>query len=595
MSRHRYPVEICRVFERTATTKLQAALTSPKESESNEAVKASEGGNKVSDAPREKQGNRKGVKSSEPSKNTNDGARAKQATLKAVLGEALGYGPALSEHIILDAGLIPNTKVTKDSKFDIDTIQRLAQSVTKFENWLKDIYDEFCPILLNQFKSREFVKFETFDAALDEFYSKIEGQRPEQQQKAKELLACNYVIVTWAASNENLANASVVVWACYGHSLFTCPKENRVHTLKKEADRCIKMAELIEYNLEDVDAAILAVRVALANGMNWEDLARMVEVDLALSAHANARRWYEQKKRQENKQEKTIIAHEKAFKAAEKKSCVQLSQNKMIVKRYMSKGDLYIHADLHGASSTVIENHKPEHPPGVGFKDCHKCLWVYPHQVSKTASTGEYLTVGSFMIRGKNFLPPHPLMMGFGLLFCLDESSLGSHLNDRRVRGEEEGAQDFEENESLKGNSDSESEKEETDEKRTAESKSIMDPSTHQPILEGFSEISSAHNELTTSNVGSINLPEVPLEERNMLNGNDSEHIDDISGIHVSSVNPQLEDFIDRALELGSNTASGKKYALETSQVDLEEHNHEDRKAKVREKPYTSYQSQRKK
>ncbi|CBI22840.3 unnamed protein product, partial [Vitis vinifera] len=583
MSRHRYPVEICRVFERTATTKLQAALTSPKESESNEA----------------KQGNNKGVKSSEPSKNTNDGARAKQATLKTVLGEALGYGPALSEHIILDAGLIPNTKVTKDSKFDIDTIQRLAQSVTKFENWLEDvisgdqvpegyilmqnkifgkdcppsqpdrgsqIYDEFCPILLNQFKSREFVKFETFDAALDEFYSKIESQRSEQQQKAKE-----------GSAMQKLTKIRV-------------DQENRVHTLKKEVDHCIKMAELIEYNLEDVDAAILAVRVALANGMNWEDLARMVkeekksgnpvaglidklylerncmtlllsnnldemdddektlpvdkvEVDLALSAHANARRWYEQKKRQENKQEKTVIAHEKAFKAAEKKTRLQLSQektvatishmrkvhwfekfnwfissenylvisgrdaqqNEMIVKRYMSKGDLYIHADLHGASSTVIKNHKPEHPvPPLTlnqagcFTVCHSqawdskivtsAWWVYPHQVSKTAPTGEYLTVGSFMIRGKkNFLPPHPLIMGFGLLFRLDESSLGSHLNERRVRGEEEGAQDFEENESLKGNSDSD----------------------------------SAHNELTTSNVGSINLPEVPLEERNMLNGND--------------------------------------------------------------------------
>lgn len=30
------------------------------------------------------------------------------------------------------------------------------------------------------------MKFETFDAALDEFYSKIESQRAEQQQKAKE-------------------------------------------------------------------------------------------------------------------------------------------------------------------------------------------------------------------------------------------------------------------------------------------------------------------------------------------------------------------------------------------------------------------------
>ena len=54
-------------------------------------------------------------------------------------------------------------------------------------------------------------------------------------------------------------------------------QENRVQSLKKEVDHSIKMAELIEYNLEDVDAAILAVRVALANGMNWEDLARMVK------------------------------------------------------------------------------------------------------------------------------------------------------------------------------------------------------------------------------------------------------------------------------------------------------------------------------
>ena len=37
------------------------------------------------------------------------------------------------------------------------------------------------------------------------------------------------------------------------------------------------MAELIEYNLDDVDAAILAVRVALAKGMNWDDLARMAK------------------------------------------------------------------------------------------------------------------------------------------------------------------------------------------------------------------------------------------------------------------------------------------------------------------------------
>lgn len=41
-------------------------------------------------------------------------------------------------------------------------------------------------------------------------------------------------------------------------------------------------------------------------------------------------------------------------------------------------------------------------------------------QVSKTAPGGEYLPTGSFMIRGrKNFLPPHPLIMGLTFLFKL--------------------------------------------------------------------------------------------------------------------------------------------------------------------------------
>ena len=60
--------------------------------------------------------------------------------------------------------------------------------------------------------------------------------------------------------------------------------------------------------------------------------------------------------------------------------------------------------------------------------------WVNSHQVSKTAPTGEYLTVGSFMIRGrKNFLPPSHLEMGLAVLFRLgDEASIVRHANDRR-------------------------------------------------------------------------------------------------------------------------------------------------------------------
>ncbi|KAL6190803.1 hypothetical protein ACLB2K_037197 [Fragaria x ananassa] len=702
MSRHRYPIEICRTFERTTSAKLQEALTYSKEPDKNEPVKDSEGGNEASDAAKEKKGGKKGGKPVESSKKSGD-AKAKQATLKNVLGDGLGYGPALSEHIILDAGLVPNTKVGKDEKLDDNTLKLLLEAVAKFEDWLHDvisgekvpegyilmqnknsgkngspsepgssvqIYDEFCPLLLNQFKSREYVQFETFDACLDEFYSKIESQRSEQQQKAKE-----------SSATQRLNKIRV-------------DQENRVHMLRKEVDQCVKMADLIEYNLEDVDAAILAVRVALAKGMSWEDLARMVkeekksgnpiaglidklylerncmtlllsnnldemdddektlpadkvEVDIALSAHANARRWYELKKSKESKQEKTVTAHEKAFKAAERKTRLQLSQekavatishmrkvhwfekfnwfissenylvisgrdaqqNEMIVKRYMSKGDLYVHADLHGASSTVVKNHRPEQPvPPLTLNQagCYtvcqsaawdskmvtSAWWVYPHQVSKTAPTGEYLTVGSFMIRGKkNFLPPHPLIMGFGLLFRLDESSLGSHLNERRVRGEEEGKNDADESGPLSEVSDSESEKDLREEKLPGELESVQDSSKHVHQPDHISSL----NSLPTTVTKPVDSNESSLKNRNILNDVDQENVVDVAMDGVPSVTPQLEDLIDRALGLGSASMSGNKYKVETSPVDLVvEHNVEENKATVKEKAYISKAERRK-
>lgn len=65
--------------------------------------------------------------------------------------------------------------------------------------------------------------------------------------------------------------------------------------------------------------------------------------------------------------------------------------------------------------------------------------WVNSDQVSKTAPTGEYLTTGSFMIRGKkNYLPPCQLVMGLGFLFRLEESSIARHKDERRVRTLEE-------------------------------------------------------------------------------------------------------------------------------------------------------------
>lgn len=64
--------------------------------------------------------------------------------------------------------------------------------------------------------------------------------------------------------------------------------------------------------------------------------------------------------------------------------------------------------------------------------------WMYCHQVSETAPPGEYLTPGSFMIRGKeNFLPPLYLMKGFGFIFKVEDACVWRHQSGGKVQEED--------------------------------------------------------------------------------------------------------------------------------------------------------------
>lgn len=224
--------------------------------------------------------------------------------------------------------------------------------------------------------------------------------------------------------------------------------------------------------------------------------------------------------------------------------------------------------------------------------------WVYPHQVSKTAPTGEYLTVGSFMIRGKkNFLPPHPLIMGFGLLFRLDESSLGSHLNERRVRGEEETIDDYVETGPVEEQSDSESEKDVTDEKSAADSErnDNLSAGSLVPPTEDVLKDSSQNSLPTTINAKTDVSDDFSAKDSSTTNMLDSEILSNIGGNGLASVSPQLEELIDRALGLGSVAKSNKSYEVENTRVDLSsEHYIEPSKPAVRDKPYISKAERRK-
>ncbi|KAJ3368709.1 hypothetical protein GGF31_006133 [Allomyces arbusculus] len=227
-----------------------------------------------------------------------------------------------------------------------------------------------------------------------------------------------------------------------------------------------------------------------------------VPIDLAQSAMANARALYATKKQSAAKQAKTLAVADRAMLSAQAKIqqdlaaaakpssapmlaklrkpmwfekfhwCItsenylvlggkDMHQNETLVKRYLRPGDVYVHADLHGAPSVVIKNLGskstenesgpsqgwPEIPPSTlaqagtmalcqsrawDSKIVTSAWWVWWHQVSKTAPTGEYVSTGSFIIRGrKNQLPPAQLVYGLGILFKVDEESVARHVGER--------------------------------------------------------------------------------------------------------------------------------------------------------------------
>jgi predicted ribosome quality control (RQC) complex YloA/Tae2 family protein len=98
-------------------------------------------------------------------------------------------------------------------------------------------------------------------------------------------------------------------------------------------------------------------------------------------------------------------------------------QNEELVKKYMSRGDKFFHAQAHGAPVTILKATGPsESAKEIDFPEStleeaatfavsHSSVWkagqysgdvymVDPDQVSKTPESGEYIEKGSFVIRG---------------------------------------------------------------------------------------------------------------------------------------------------------------------------------------------------
>ncbi|EPZ35291.1 Protein of unknown function DUF3441 domain-containing protein [Rozella allomycis CSF55] len=431
--------------------------------------------------------------------------KSKEAIKKYVSSKSLFPLP-LVEHVCLENGIepsLPSIKM-KDEDFQFlllkleEKLREIKETPSKGFLYEKceGIYEEYHPIELLQLKSFKLLRYERFELAMDEFYMKSDVQKLELKAKQQE-----------EVFNKKLESIRKEL-------------EKRIENLEMDQKQYQDKAMAIENNLEAADEAIKVVQSALMNAMDWKELEELiqdekeddnpiallfvklklernritlkldgieVDLDISMSAFANAQKYYDMKRQALYKHDRTINATKQALKNAEIKikhdlkqvkvtttinkvrkpfwfekfswfissenylvlAGRDMQQNELLVKRHLRKGDLYVHADIHGAGSVIIKNPSGNPVPPATLNQagcmsvCQSRAWdakivtsayfVYADQVSKTAPSGEYLGTGSFMIRGKkNYLSPTQLVYGFGFLFKVDESCISRHLHERR-------------------------------------------------------------------------------------------------------------------------------------------------------------------
>jgi predicted ribosome quality control (RQC) complex YloA/Tae2 family protein len=184
------------------------------------------------------------------------------------------------------------------------------------------------------------------------------------------------------------------------------------------------------------------------------DLGVRVKVQVSESVDTNAARYYEQIKKLKRKREGALSALKKPVeeRAKTKKKAgaaksrwfhrfrwfytsdnilvvggKDAGQNEELVKKYLEGNDTFMHAEAHGASVMVVKGitRYPEEAAqaAVSYSGAWKsgqfsadAYAASPGQVSKTPPSGEYLSRGSFLVRGeRTYYHNVPLRVAIGL------------------------------------------------------------------------------------------------------------------------------------------------------------------------------------
>lgn len=401
----------------------------------------------------------------------------------------LNIGPLYAEEICFRANLDKKMLISKISDEQINEIYRIIENMLqslKGDGLDPKIYrdesdSKLAPIELLQFSTFNKQNFKTFNEAADEFFSskeEIKTKVEELKEVRTELTKTEKILRDQKKAMVQLEQDSIR-YKILGELLYQHFQEIEELLLNiKKARENGRSWEEIKEILKDAKEKKIAPAQYIKN-INYKNATLVLKIadeefpiDFRKTVADNANNFYTKAKKaaaklkgakrayqkmleQKDKVElETEIISQKEEKLREKRKKHwyekfhwfissddflviggrDLNTNELIVKRYMDKNDIFLHATYRGASVVVIKTENNEITEQtlleaaqfeVTFSSAWKAqhgqadaYWVHAPQVSQTPPSGEYLQKGSFIITGKrNHFKNVPLRIRVGVKF----------------------------------------------------------------------------------------------------------------------------------------------------------------------------------
>ncbi len=404
-----------------------------------------------------------------------------------------GFGSLYAEEIIERANeTIEIDKNTSNSELSEEQISALYNSLKDLFSILQN--EEYKPqivkngrkedvVPLDLVKYEDFEKevYENFNEACDEFYSKkVNTDIKDIKEKAwnkkvnkfeKRLRLQEETLDNFNKTIESSQYKGEIIYSNY------TTIENVINVVNSAISKDYSFKEigkiLQKAKKDGMDEAQIFESIDKMGVLTLRINDESITIDPKLSIPENAENYYEKSKKAKKKTKGALIAIENTKKQLEKiKAKKELAMenisipkkrekknlkwyeklrwfitsdntlviggrdagtNEALVKKYLDNNDIYLHADIHGATSTVIKLGgeslndtilKESGEFAASFSSAwskgfttQDVFWVHPDQVSKTPEPGEFLPKGSFVIRGnRNYIRSARVKIAIGIV-----------------------------------------------------------------------------------------------------------------------------------------------------------------------------------